>query len=118
MEKYEICGSLFHGFDLSLWTKGTAAQKLSLLPQAQEHILKQEDGKARLIKAVTDLSKAFALAVPHESSLEIRDDVGFVQTIRSALAKSEVEGRKSADELNLAPLRRCCRKAPIPSFWS
>ena len=64
MEKYEVCCSLFHGFDLSLWTKGTAGQKLSLLPQAQEHILKQEDGKARLIKAVTDLSRAFALAVP------------------------------------------------------
>ena len=113
MEKYEICCSLFHGFDLSLWTKGTAAQKLSLLPQAQEHILKQEDGKARLIKAVTDLSKAFALAVPHESSLEIRDDVGFFQTVRSALAKSEVEGRKSADELNLA-IRLLVTKAVTP----
>jgi type I restriction enzyme R subunit len=113
MEKYEICCNLFHGFDLSLWTKGTAGQKLSLLPQAQEHILKQEDGKARLIKAVTDLSKAFALAVPHESSLEIRDDVGFFQTVRSALAKSEVEGRKSADELNLA-IRLLVTKAVTP----
>ena len=113
MEKYEICCSLFHGFDLSLWTKGTAAQKLSLLPQAQEHILKQEDGKARLIKAVTDLSKAFALAVPHESSLEIRDDVGFFQAVRSALAKSEVEGRKSADELNFA-IRLLVTKAVTP----
>jgi len=113
MEKYEICCSLFHGFDLSLWTKGTAAQKLSLLPQAQEHILKQEDGKTRLIKAVNDLSKAFALAVPHESSLEIRDDVGFFQTVRSALVKSEVEGRKSADELNLA-IRLLVTKAVTP----
>jgi len=113
MEKYEICCNLFHGFDLSLWTKGTAAQKLSLLPQAQEHILRQEDGKARLIKAVNDLSKAFALAVPHESSLEIRDDVGFFQTVRSALAKSEVEGRKSADELNLA-IRLLVTKAVTP----
>ncbi|MEI8004237.1 MAG: HsdR family type I site-specific deoxyribonuclease, partial [Methanothrix sp.] len=113
MEKYEICCSLFHGFDLSLWTKGTAAQKLSLLPQAQEHILKQEDGKARLINAVAELSKTFALAVPHESSLEIRDDVGFFQTVRSALAKSEVEGGKSADELNLA-IRLLVTKAVTP----
>ena len=79
MEKYEICCSLFHGFDLSLWTKGTAAQKLSLLPQAQEHILKQEDG-SQAHQSRHWLSQAFALAVPHESSLEIRDDVGFFQT--------------------------------------
>lgn len=113
MEKYEICGDLFHGFDWSLWTKGTPAQRLSLLPQAQEHILRQEDGKVRLMKGVTELSKAFALAVPHEASLEIRDDVGFFQAVRSALAKSSVEGQKSADELNFA-IRQLVTKAVTP----
>src|SRR5580658_2978224 len=43
LEKYEICSALFHGFDWSLWVKGTPAQKLTLLPAAQEHILKQDD---------------------------------------------------------------------------
>jgi type I restriction enzyme R subunit len=113
MEKYEICCDLFHGFDWSLWIKGTPAQRLSLLPQAQEHILRQEDGKARLMKGVTELSKAFALAVPHEASLEIRDDVGFFQAVRSALAKSSVEGQKSADELNFA-IRQLVTKAVTP----
>jgi type I restriction enzyme, R subunit len=113
MEKYEICISLFHGFDRSLWTKGTPAQRLSLLPQAQEHVLRQEEGKARLMKAVTELSKAFALAVPHEASLKIRDDVGFFQAVRSALAKSGVEGQKSADELNFA-IRQLVTKAVTP----
>lgn len=88
LEKYEICCGLFHKFDWSLWTKGTPAQKLGLLPSAQEHILAQEDGKNRLLKAVTDLSKAFALSVPHEKSIEIRDDVAFFQAVRSVLAKS------------------------------
>jgi type I restriction enzyme, R subunit len=110
MEKYEICCNLFQDFEWSLWTKGTAAQRLSLLPQAQEHILIQEDGKARLMKVVNELSKAFALAVPHESSLDIRDDVGFFQAVRAALAKSEVEGRRSADELNFA-IRQLVTKA-------
>jgi type I restriction enzyme R subunit len=113
MEKYEICCDLFHGFDWSLWTKGTHAQRLSLLPQAQEHILRHEDGKARLMKAVTKLSKAFALAVPHEASLKIRDDVGFFQAVRSALAKSGVQGQKSADELNFA-IRQLVTKAVTP----
>ena len=65
LEKYEVCCGLFHGFDWPRWTAGTPAQKLSLLPNAQEHILKQEDGKKRLTDAVKDLSSAFALAVPH-----------------------------------------------------
>ena len=52
---------------------------MSLLPAAQEHILAQDDGKKRFVKAVRDLSKAFALAVPHEETLRIRDDVAFFQ---------------------------------------
>src|SRR5581483_7181804 len=77
LEKYEICCGLFHGFDWSRWTSGTAQQRLSLLPAAQEHVLGLQDGKARLLRSVTDLSQAFALAVPHEEALKIRDDVGF-----------------------------------------
>src|SRR5215218_2388846 len=48
LEKYEICLALFHGFDRTKWTAGTPAERLGLLPQAQEHILAQEDGKDRL----------------------------------------------------------------------
>ncbi len=113
MEKYEICVDLFHGFDWSLWTEGTSAQKLSLLPQAQEHVLRQENGKARLMQAVSDLSKTFALAVPHEASLQIRDDVGFFQAVRSALAKSGTNGQKSTEDLNFA-IRQLVTKAVTP----
>jgi hypothetical protein len=34
-----------------------------------------------------ELSKAFALAVPNDEALAIRDEVGFFQEIRSVLAK-------------------------------
>jgi type I restriction enzyme R subunit len=113
MEKYEICRGLFHGFDWSLWMNGTPLQRLALLPTAQEHILRQEEGKARLMKAVTELSKAFALAVPHEASMQIRDDVGFFQAVRSALAKSSIEGQKSVNDLNFA-IRQLVTKAVTP----
>ncbi len=43
------------------------------------------------MQAVTDLLKAFALAVPHEKALEIRDDVGFFQAVRAVLAKGNAE---------------------------
>src|SRR5687767_13934034 len=45
LEKYEICCGLFHGFDRSTWVTGTPAERLGLLPPAQEHVLAQEDGK-------------------------------------------------------------------------
>ena len=63
-EKYEVCCGLFYGFDWSAWTVGAPTEKLGLLPAAQEHILVQEDGKDRCVKAVRELSQAFALAVP------------------------------------------------------
>jgi len=77
LERYEVCCGIFHGFNWNAWKKGTPQARLSVLPAAQEHVLAQEDGKNRLVKAVGDLSKAFALAVPHLKALEIRDDVAF-----------------------------------------
>ncbi|MYK19090.1 type I restriction endonuclease subunit R [Candidatus Poribacteria bacterium] len=87
LEKYEICCGLFHGFDWSLWVTGNAEDRIRLLPPAQEHILTQKDGKERLLGVVTELSKAFALAVPDEKTTEIRDDVAFFQAVRGVLAK-------------------------------
>jgi type I restriction enzyme R subunit len=110
LEKYEICRDLFHGFDWSLWTTGQPAQRLGLLPLAQEHILAQEEGKARMLKAVSELSAAFALSVPHEKAIEIRDDVGFFQAVRAALAKSTGEKQKSAEDLDHA-VRQLVSKA-------
>jgi type I restriction enzyme R subunit len=110
LEKYEICCDLFHAFDWSLWTRGQPVQRLGLLPLAQEHILAQEDGKARLLKAVTELSQAFALSVPHEKAIAIRDDVGFFQAVRAALAKSSTGQQKTAEELDHA-VRQLVSKA-------
>src|SRR5690606_9186341 len=84
------------------WITGTPQQRLSLLPAAQEHILAQEDGKARLLRAVTELSKAFALAVPHEAALAVRDEVGFYQAVRTVLAKGAPSGKKTDEELDHA----------------
>ena len=87
LAKYEVCCELLHGFDWSAWAGRDARARLSLLPAAQEHVLAQEAGKERFMKAVTELSKAFALAVPHDDALRIRDDVAFFQTIRAGFVK-------------------------------
>lgn len=102
LEKYEICCDLFHGFDWSIWASGTPLQRLMLLPPAQEHILAQADGKIRLAQAVAELSRTFALAVPHEEALRIRDDVAFFQAIQATLAKVPSQGRPDRDDLDHA----------------
>jgi len=99
-EKYEICCDLFHGFDYASWIDGTPGQRLSLLPAAQEHILAQEDGKDRCLRAVRELSQAFALAVPHDEALRIRDDVAFFQAVRSVLAKRADSETRTKEDLD------------------
>ncbi|MBI2357355.1 MAG: type I restriction endonuclease subunit R, partial [Deltaproteobacteria bacterium] len=102
LEKYEICCGLFHGFDWSKWRSKKAEERLSILPAAQEHILKQKDGKERLVDVVRDLLYAFALAVPHEEALRIRDDVDFFQAVRAVLMKRAPGERKTEEELDFA----------------
>ena len=102
LEKYEICCDLFHGFDRSLWTTGTAHERLALLPEAQEHILAQQNGKDRCVQVVRDLSRAFALAVPHEDAIRIRDDVAFFQAVQSVLSKRATVEAWPEDELEHA----------------
>lgn len=105
LTRYSICKTFFHGFDWSKWTTGTPTQKLSLLPAGQEHILaaaakdaKPEEYRQRFLQGVTELSKAFALAVPHEQALAIRDDVGFFQAVRAAMSKGGGEQKKTDEE--------------------
>jgi len=102
LEKHEICCGLFHGFDRSKWVDGTPAERLSLLPAAQEHILAQEDGKDRCVRSVRELSQAFALAVPHEEAIRIRDDVSFFQAVQSVLAKRAPADARTKEDLDRA----------------
>jgi type I restriction enzyme R subunit len=112
LERVEVCRGLFHGFDWAPWTTGAPQDRLSLLPAAQEHILAQEDGKARLLRVVRELSQAFALAVPHPEALAIRDEVGFYQAVRAVLSKGAPGGRKTDEELDHA-IRQIISKAIV-----
>ena len=52
---------------------------------------------------MTELSPAFALSVPHPKAIEIRDDAGFFQAVRAAIAKTDTTGKsKSRDDMDAA----------------
>jgi type I restriction enzyme, R subunit len=103
LEKFEVVVSMFHGFDYPSILKAEPASRIAGIAAAMERILQLEDGKKRYLSEVTALSKAFALAVPHEEALKIRDEVGFFQEVRAGLAKATVEGEgKSPEEMDTA----------------
>jgi len=101
-ERFEVCRGLFHGFDYAAWKIGPAEERMDLLAAAQDHILALDDGKERLLQAVTELSAAFALAVPADEALAIRDDVGFFQSVRAVLRKRAPGERRTDEQLDAA----------------
>jgi type I restriction enzyme R subunit len=123
LEKYEVCCGLFGsfttpdgvvpGFDWSRWTTGTPQERLALLPPAQEHVLAQENGKDRCLRAVRELSQAFALAVPHEEALRVRDDVAFFQAVQAVLLKRAAGEARPEEELDHA-VRQIISRAVAP----
>jgi len=109
LTRYDVCRTFFHGFDWSRWSSAEPLRKLALLAGAQEHVLaasrhseEPEEYKQRFLQAVTELSHAFALAVPDDRALAIRDDVGFFQAVSAAMRKGGGERKKSAEDRDAA----------------
>lgn len=98
--QYDVVRAFFHQFDIRPFFTGSPVERLSIIPAAMEHILSRPNGKKRFMDAVTRLSKVFALAMPAEEAVQIRDDVAFFQTIRSAFAKTMAADGKSPGELD------------------
>ena len=60
-----------------------------------------------------DLSRAFALAVPHEDAIRIRDEVGFFQAVLAVLAKRAAATARPDKELDQA-VRQIISRAVAP----
>lgn len=116
LEKYEVVKQMFYGFDYHRYFAADTHGKLGIILEAQEHILSQdkkaegasgkekktESVKERFIKEVIGLSQSFALAVPSEEALEIRDEVGFFQAIKARLVKFEPVGTPGTEDIGTA----------------
>lgn len=88
MEKYNIVKDMLHGFDYESILSKHGVERLRGLSLSMDFVLALENGKQRYMDAVSDLSKAFALSVPHPQTRVLRDEVGFFQELRSMLAKT------------------------------
>ena len=110
LEKRGIASDMLHGFDWGKWVNGKPAERLGLIPAAQEHVLQHDDGKKRFVQVVTELSRAFALCAASEEATDIRDDVSFFQAIQAALNKQTTNTQKTPEQIDAA-VRQLVSKA-------
>jgi len=113
LEKLEIVSQMFHGFTYEDYFEADTGKKLSLLLAAEEHVLGLENGKNRYINEVTSLSQAFAIAIPHEQAMDVKDEVAFFQAVKARLAKFDGTGTGRADEDVETAIRQVIDKALV-----
>jgi len=102
LEKLEIIKNILHGFDYQTYFKASPGRKTQIIRETMDFVLGIEDGEKRFRKAVSELSKAFALAVPNEKALAMRNEVGFFQAVRAALGKIMVQSGPTKEDYDMA----------------
>jgi type I restriction enzyme R subunit len=116
LEKLDVVRAMFHGFDYHRGLTGAPQERLTVMAEALEWLLEKQHQAAaqetndeakkrahrRFQDAVLALSKAFALAAASDEARAVRDEVGFFQTLRVALVKSDSGGGTSTADRELA----------------
>ena len=94
LEKHEVCRALFHGFDYSGFVDGHR-RRAARAPRRRRRSTcsRRRTARSGSLQAVVELSKAFALAVPREEALAIRDDVAFFQAVQGGAREDATDGR-------------------------
>jgi len=99
LEYYESVVPMFDGFDYTdFFILHTPEEKFKFLPVAANHILSLKDGKEKFVSKVTGLLRAFAISVPHEDAIAIRDEVAFFQSVKARIVKITEGNKKRTDE--------------------
>ena len=113
LEKLEVVSQMFYGFSYEEYFKADTSRKLSIILEAEEHILGLENGRKRYIDEITALSKVFAIAIPHEHAMDVKDKVAFFQAVKSRLTKFDSTGLGRTDEWIETTIRQVIDKALV-----
>lgn len=84
-----------------------------LLPTVANHVLGLDDGKRRFADNVLAATKAFALCGTLPGALVHRDELAFLQAVKSAITKHETKDKKLSDDQKEHALRQIISKAVI-----
>ncbi len=113
LEKHEIVMQMFSGMDYKKYFGASTSEKMTIILEAQEHVLSLEDGKNRFTRNVDLLSKSFALSVPSLQAMNLKDEVGFFQAVKARLVKFEPSGGGKSDEEIETAIRQIVDKAVV-----
>jgi type I restriction enzyme R subunit len=113
LEKLEVVSNMYHGFNYEDYFESETSKKLSMILAAEEHILGLEDGIKRYINEVSALSKAFAIAIPHDQAMDAKDEISFFQAVKARLAKFDSTGSGKTDEEIETTIRQVIDKALV-----
>ncbi len=103
LEKYEVVKDMFYGFNYKKFFELNPKERLSIIPNAVEHILKGKDKlKERFARETSALVRAFSLSVPDEKAMKIKEEVGFFQAIRSTIVKNTTVSVRDSIEFDTA----------------
>lgn len=93
-----------NAFNYDRFFQSGAQEKLSIILQAEEHILGLQDGKERFIREVGLLSQALSLCITREGVQEFLQEVAFFQAVKARLVKfdSPIGGGRSDQEIETA----------------
>lgn len=98
LEKLEVISQMFHGFEYENYFEADTSGKLSWILRTEDFILGIDDGKKRFVNEVTALGKAFAIAIPHDKAMDVKDEVSFFQAVKARLCKFDFTGEGRTDE--------------------
>ncbi|MCV0366331.1 MAG: type I restriction endonuclease subunit R [Nitrosopumilus sp.] len=112
LEKYEVVKDMFHGFNYKKFFDLKSSERISFVPNAMEHILKEKGRKDRFSRETAALIRAFSLAVPHDKAIKIKEDVGFFQAIKSAITKTTDTKRETPEKFDTA-IKQILSKAVV-----
>ncbi len=84
-------------FNYARFFKASAQDKLSIILQAEEHILGLKEGKERFIREVSLLGQALSLCITRDEVQEHLQSVAFFQAVKARLVKFEGGGSGKTD---------------------
>ena len=98
IEKLEVVRQLLHGFDYTCFFDASIKAKLSIILQAENHVLGLPDGKTRFVKEVSLLGQAYALSKPSEEAMKNAEEIAFFQAVKARLCKFEGDRHEGKDQ--------------------
>jgi type I restriction enzyme, R subunit len=90
-EKYEVIKDMLYGYHYERFFSASSKDKMRIIPEMMDFILKQDNGKERFVKNSTSLIRALSLAAASPDAQDIRDDAALFQAIANAFKKTDTE---------------------------